>query len=76
VTGSVFTEGLLDERKKLAAAGVHNVGSFIFTGTAHTSLGATSTFDSVKVVGDGGTTMLKDWVTTLVNDGTVTSVGP
>jgi hypothetical protein len=76
LTGPVFTKGLLDSRAKLAAAGVSNVGGFVFQGTAHTSLGGSSTYDSVTAGSEGGTTKLSDWVTTLVNDGKVANVGP
>ncbi|MGH7437190.1 MAG: pectin acetylesterase-family hydrolase, partial [Polyangiaceae bacterium] len=38
VPGDMFTAGLLDERAKLAAAGVTNAAGFIFQGTSHTSL--------------------------------------
>jgi hypothetical protein len=84
VSGADFTAGLLDERAKLADAGISNAGSFIFQGSAHTSIGATSTFDSVTAGGGGGDggadaappVKLSDWITTLVNDGTVTNVGP
>jgi hypothetical protein len=72
VSGTQFTAGLKDTRAKLAAAGVTNVDGFIFQGTTHTSLGASSTYDSVTAAGQ----KLSDWVTTLVNDGKVTNVGP
>jgi hypothetical protein len=83
VTGQMFTAGLLDERTKLAAAGVTNAAGFIFQGTAHTSLHA-STFDTVMAGGgstDGGAeagapVVLSSWVTNLVNNGVVTNVGP
>lgn len=76
VTGPQFTAGLLDERTKLAAAGVHNAGSYIFQDTRHTTL-AGAYFDTQTAGGDAGPQVkLTDWVTTLVNDGTVTSVGP
>jgi hypothetical protein len=55
---------------------VTNVGGFIFPGMTHTSLGGSSTYDSVSAGSEGGTTKLSDWVTTLVNDGKVTNVGP
>jgi hypothetical protein len=77
VSGATFTAGLLDERAKLQAAGITNAAGFIFQGSMHTSLGASSTYDSVTAGGDGGpSVMLSDWVTTLVNDGKVTDVGP
>jgi hypothetical protein len=78
LTQATFTAGLLDERTKLQAAGVTNSGSFIFQGTAHTSLGASSTYDAVTTGGDetGPTINLSAWVTTLVNSGTVTNEGP
>ncbi len=79
VSGPMFTAGLQDTRMKVAA--YPNVGSFIFTGTDHTTLGGSS-FDTRAVstgdadAGDGGTTLLTSWVSTLVNDGTVANVGP
>jgi hypothetical protein len=78
VTGAMFTAGLLDERAKVQAAGLTNTAGFIFQGTTHTSLGSTSTYDSVMAGGgdSGPSVMLSDWVTTLVNSGTVTNVGP
>jgi hypothetical protein len=78
LSASQFTGGLLDERTRLQADGLHNTGSFIFQGTTHTSLGGSSTYDSVTAGGgDGGAAVkLSDWVTTLVNSGTVTNVGP
>jgi hypothetical protein len=89
VDQATFTAGLLDERAKLAAAGVTNAAGFIFQGTAHTSLHA-GTFDTVTAggtaSGDGGveggsgeagaSVVLSDWVTNLVNNGVVTNVGP
>jgi Pectinacetylesterase len=75
VSATMFTAGLLDSRMKLAA--YSNFGSFIFQGTAHTSLGATSTYDTVMAGGgDAATVQLSDWVKALVNGGTVTNVGP
>ncbi len=77
VTGPQFTAGLLDERKKLAAAGVHNVASYIFQDTRHTTLAAQYFDTQTAGGGDAGPKVkLTDWVTTLVNDGTVTNVGP
>jgi Pectinacetylesterase len=78
VPGSTFTAGLLDERTKLQAAGITNSGSFIFQGTSHTSVQTTSAFDSeIAGGGDSGPAVkLSDWVTALVNTGTVTNVGP
>ncbi len=83
VTGDMFTAGLLDERTKLAAAGVTNAAGFIFQGTTHTSLHGDMSYDT-ETAGGGGTdggeggaaVKLSDWVTALVNDGTVTNVGP
>jgi hypothetical protein len=75
VSGAMFTAGLLDSRMKLTA--YSNFGSFIFQGTAHTSLGGTTTYDTVSASsGDAATVQLSDWVTTLVGGGTVTEVGP
>jgi hypothetical protein len=74
VSAMTFTAGLLDSRAKLAA--YSNFGSFIFQGTAHTSLQGT-TLDTVMAGGgDAATVKLSDWVTALVNNGTVTNVGP
>ncbi|HLK36146.1 MAG TPA: pectin acetylesterase-family hydrolase [Polyangiaceae bacterium] len=74
VSGSTFTAGLLDERMKLSA--YKNFGSFIFQGTAHTSLGGT-TLDTVTAGGDEGgpTVKLSDWVTQIVANN-VTNAGP
>jgi hypothetical protein len=78
LTASQFTAGLLDERKRLEAEGITNAAGFVFQGTTHTSLGGSATYDSVTATApDGGAKVkLSDWVTTLVNDGTVTNVGP
>jgi hypothetical protein len=83
VPGAQFTAGLLDERARLEDAGITNAAGFIFQGTSHTSLHGTSSYDTETAggAGDGGTeggpaVYLSDWVTTLVNDGTVTNVGP
>jgi hypothetical protein len=83
VSAPQYEAGLLDARSKLMAAGITNVGGFIFPGNAHTSLGQTSTYESrVAGAGDAGTgdggsgTKLSDWVTALVNQGTVSNVGP
>ncbi len=89
VDQATFTAGLLDERTKLAAAGVTNAAGFIFQGTVHTSLKSTSQFDTETAggssgdggveggAGEGGTgTVLANWVTNLVNNGVVTNVGP
>lgn len=74
LSGATFTAGLLDSRSKLAA--YPNIGSFVFQGSAHTSIGG-ATLDSVTAGGgDAATVKLSDWVTTLVNSGTVTNVGP
>ncbi|MGO9838854.1 MAG: pectin acetylesterase-family hydrolase [Polyangiaceae bacterium] len=76
---STYTMGLLDARAKVSA--YKNAGSFIFQGTVHTSLGG-STLDTVTAnldddAGtDAGTELLSTWVSTLVNSGTVTNVGP
>jgi hypothetical protein len=85
LTGTVYTNGLLDERMKTAA--YPNVGGFIFQGTDHTTLTMASydtrtaggTTDDGGAGEDGGTTggvKLTDWVAQLVNTGTVTNVGP
>jgi hypothetical protein len=75
LSAATFTAGLLDSRMKIAA--YPNAGSFIFPGTAHTSLGG-ATLDTVTAGGsDGGPTVkLSDWVTAIVNTGMVTNVGP
>jgi hypothetical protein len=74
LSGATFTAGLLDSRMKLAA--YPNVGGFIFQGTDHTTLGG-SNFDARTAGGgDAATVKLTDWVSTLVNSGTVTNVGP
>jgi hypothetical protein len=93
---TTFTAGLQDAESKLA--GTPNFGSFIFTGTQHTSLGGSDTLDngitnvpaSLLAPGgapdggvtdggtppDAGTIALTDWIATLVNQGTVSNVGP
>jgi hypothetical protein len=80
VSAMQYEAGLLDARSKLTAAGITNVGGFIFPGTAHTSLGSTSSYEDTTRnagAGDAGAgTKMSDWVTTLVNDGKVTNVGP
>lgn len=79
LSATTFTQGLLDSRAKLAA--YPNVGGFIFQGTDHTTLGGAS-FDTrtANLGGDGGedagTELFTTWVSTLVNSGTVTNVGP
>jgi hypothetical protein len=80
LTAATYTAGLLDARAKVAA--YPNAGSFIFDSTVHTSLGG-ATFDTVAANlggddagGDAGTELLTTWVSTLVNSGTVTNVGP
>lgn len=74
LSASTYTMGLLDSRMKLAA--YPNTAGFIFQGTDHTSLGG-ATFDTRTAgSGDAATVKLTDWVATLVNDGTVTNVGP
>jgi hypothetical protein len=74
LSASTFTAGLLDARTKLAA--YPNTGGFIFQGTDHTSLGLAAFDTRVAGSGDAATVKLSDWVATLVNDGTVTNVGP
>jgi hypothetical protein len=78
VSAPQYEAGLLDARTKLMAAGITNVGGFIFPGTAHTSLGSTTSIKSrVAGAGEGGAgTNLMDWLTTLINNGSVTNVGP
>jgi len=84
---ATFTAGLQDLEVKLADAPNH--GAFIFTGTQHTSLGTTATFDDGVtnvtasllepdggVEPDAGTIKLTDWIATLVNEGKVSNVGP
>ena len=73
LSASTFTAGLLDARTKAAA--YPNVGSFIFQGTTHTSLGGSS-LDTVTASGDAGTSQLASWMATLVNAGTVSNAGP
>jgi Pectinacetylesterase len=69
-----FTAGLDDMRMRLSA--YPNFGAFIFNGTRHTTL-TTQAFDSQTAGGgDGGGVPLTDWITQLVNNGTVTNVGP
>jgi hypothetical protein len=85
--GPTFTAGLQDSETLLAAS--PNFGSFLFTGVQHTSIGASTTLDegSTNVTAsleipeggadiDAGTIRLTDWITTLVNDGKVSNVGP
>jgi Pectinacetylesterase len=74
VTGPMFTQGLLDSRTKLAP--YPNFGGFIFQGTDHTTLGGASYDTRTAGSGDAAVVKLSDWVTTLVNSGTVTNVGP
>jgi hypothetical protein len=74
LSGSMFTAGLLDSRTKLAA--YPNIGGFIFVGTDHTTLGGGNFDTRTAGSGDAATVNLYDWVATLVNDGTVTNVGP
>jgi hypothetical protein len=74
LSGSTFTEGLLDSRMKLAA--LPNVGGFIFQGTDHTTLSGASFDTRTAGSGDAATVNLTDWVSTLVTSGTVTNVGP
>jgi len=90
VPGATFTEGLQVTEEQLA--GTSNFGSFILGGSRnmqHTSLGSSSTFDgdttnvtASLLVPDGGTDedagtiALTTWITTLVNDGKVSNVGP
>jgi hypothetical protein len=79
LTAATYTAGLLDARAKVAA--YPNAGGFIFDNTVHTSLGGAS-FDTVTANlgadagGDAGAELLTTWVSTLVNSGTVTNVGP
>jgi hypothetical protein len=71
---ATYTMGLLDTRMKLAA--YSNFGGFIFPGSVHTSIGG-ATLDTVAGnTADGGTILLSDWITTLINKGTVSNVGP
>jgi len=85
--GPTFTAGLQDAESKIA--GATNYGSFFFASTQHTSIGATTTFDNGSTnvtasllipdggaVPDAGTIKLTDWIATLVNEGTVSNVGP
>jgi Pectinacetylesterase len=74
LSGPTFTAGLLDSRMKLAA--YPNVGGFIFQGMDHTTLGGASFDTRTAGSGDAATVNLTDWVSTLVNSGTVTNVGP
>jgi hypothetical protein len=85
--GPTFTAGLQDAEMLLS--GDSNFGSFIFTGTQHTSIGATTTLNSgsTNVTAsleipeggadpDAGTIKLTEWIATLINQGTVPNVGP
>jgi hypothetical protein len=74
LTGPMFTAGLLDSRMKLAA--YPNFGGFIFDGSDHTTLGGAQFDTRTAGGGDAATVNLYDWVSTLVNNGTVTNVGP
>jgi hypothetical protein len=74
LTGATFTAGLLDSRMKLAA--YPNIGGFIFQGTDHTTLGGANYDTRTAGSGDAATVKLTDWVTTLVNTGKVSNVGP
>jgi len=75
VSAATYLAGLLDARMKAAA--YPNVGSFLFPGSDHTTL-ASATYDTrtANLPGDAGTELLTTWVSTLVNSGTVTNVGP
>jgi Pectinacetylesterase len=74
LSGATFTKGLLDSRMKLAA--YPNVGGFIFQGMDHTTLAGANYDTRMAGGGDAATVKLTDWVSTLVNSGTVTNVGP
>jgi hypothetical protein len=75
LSGTMFTAGLLDSRMKLSA--YPNIGGFIFQGTDHTTLGGSSFDTRTAGGGDAGPAVkLTDWVAALVNQGTVTNVGP
>jgi len=69
---ATYEAGLLDARNQVAA--YSNIGSFLFPGTAHTSLVASYTTQTA-MGGDGGTVLLEDWVTALLG-GSATNVGP
>ncbi len=73
-TADDFTAGLTDIRAQLA--GSPNFGAYVFSGTRHTTLEDTTSFDTTTVPDvDGGTVAFTDWVSALVA-GRVTNAGP
>lgn len=72
VSAAQYEAGLLDMRTQVAAD--PNAGSFIYSGSDHTTLVAAYTTRAAPA-SDGGTVRFADWVKALVG-GTVTNVGP
>jgi len=72
VGAAQYEAGLLDMRSSVAADS--NAGSFLFSGTDHTSL-VLAYGTRTTPASDGGSVALEDWVASLVG-GSVTNVGP
>lgn len=72
LTPSQYEAGLLGMRS--AVASYTNAGSFLYSGTDHTTLVAAYTTRTAPG-SDGGTVKFEDWVKALVTD-SVTNVGP
>jgi hypothetical protein len=73
-SATTFGDGLNDIRTKLAAE--HNLGTFYFPGTDHTSLGDDSFYQRDTTSLDGGAgVLLTSWVGSLVH-GTTYNAGP
>lgn len=73
---NLFTQGLQDLAAQTKA--FPNVGAFIFASTQHTSLLTSLDTETTPASGVAGSTpvvALSDWITTLVNQGTITTVG-
>ncbi len=72
LTPTVFEAGLMDERAQLA--GFPLFGSWLFTGTQHTSLGMAS-FGTEATPVNGQNVLLTTWIANLVG-GTMANDGP
>ena len=72
VSAQQYEAGLLDMRTQVAAD--TNAGSFIYSGSDHTTLVAAYTTRTAPA-SDGGTVRFENWVKALVG-GSVTNVGP
>ncbi len=73
LSAATFTAGLDDIRTQMASSA--NFGSFIFTGTQHTTIDSSAFYTRVTTNAEGGTLPLTSWVSSLVG-GTITNVGP